>query len=149
MIVAETPVDGALEVTVNGEIPSYAVPDFIGMTESGAQSLFARTRYQNTTGLVTGKLQITYEETTEYPDGMVFAQSPEAGTERNAADISVKVAKAGSATASLCSSQTAYIQTRYPPDRSSRSIRQPGSGSQAASATWSSALAKKAPPYRM
>ncbi len=93
MIVAETPVDDTLEVTVNGEIPSYAVPDFIGMTESGAQSLFARTRYQNTTGLVTGKLQITYEETTEYPDGMVFAQSPEAGTERNAADISVKVAK--------------------------------------------------------
>ncbi len=93
MIVAETSADGTLEVTVNGEIPSYAVPDFAGMTESGAQSLFARTRYRNTTGQVTGKLQVSYVDTTEYPDGMVFEQSPEAGTERNAADISVKIAK--------------------------------------------------------
>ena len=93
MIVAETSADGTLEVTVNGEIPSYAVPDFVGMTENGAQALYARTRYRNTTGQVTGKLQVSYVDTTEYPDGMVFEQSPEAGTERNAADISVKVAK--------------------------------------------------------
>lgn len=93
MIVAETANGNGFDVTVNGEIPTYAVPDFVGMTESGAQSLFAKTPYQNSTGFVTGNLQRTYVDTTEYPDGMVFEQSPAAGTERGAADISLKIAR--------------------------------------------------------
>ncbi len=93
MIVAETKNGNEIDVTVNGEIPTYAVPDFVGMTESGAQSLFAKTRYQNSTGFVSGNLQYTYVDTTEYPDGMVFEQSPAAGTERGGADISLKIAR--------------------------------------------------------
>lgn len=93
MIVAESVSGSTLDVTVNGEIPTYAVPDFIGMTASGAQSLFSRTRFQNSTGYVTGNLHISYIDTAEFPDGMIIEQSPEAGTERNTADVSVIVAR--------------------------------------------------------
>lgn len=93
MIVGETANGNGIDVTVNGEIPTYAVPDFVGMTESGAQALFAKTRYQNCTGFVTGNLQCTYVDTTAYPDGMVFEQSPAAGTERSMADISLQIAR--------------------------------------------------------
>lgn len=93
MIVTETATETGMEVTVNGEIPTYIVPDFIGMTESGAQSLFAKTRYQNSTGFVDGNLQCIYVDNTEYPDGMVFEQSPDVGTEWGTADISLKIAR--------------------------------------------------------
>ena len=42
---------------------------------------------------MTGNLQCTYVDTTAYPDGMVFEQSPAAGTERSMVDISLQIAR--------------------------------------------------------
>lgn len=92
MVVAEETVDGTVQVSINGESPTFQVPELTGMTAEGATVLLDRTHFTNSAGQVQGQVVIEWQTTTDSPHGMVIAQSPAAGTLTKSALVTLTVA---------------------------------------------------------
>lgn len=92
MVVAEENMDGTMQVVINGESPTFQVPELTGMTAEGAAVLLDRTHFTNSSGQVQGQVVIEWQTTTDSPHGMVIAQSPATGTLTKSALVTLTVA---------------------------------------------------------
>lgn len=93
MVVAEENIDGTMQVVINGETPTFLMPELTGMTAEGATALLNRTHFTNGTGQVQGQVVVEWQKTTDSPHGMVIAQSPAAGTLTKSALVTLTVAE--------------------------------------------------------
>lgn len=93
MVVAEENKDGTMHITINGETPTFSMPDLTGMTAEGATALLGRTHFTNGVGLVQGQVVIEWQKDTSRPHGLVIDQSPSAGTLTKSALVTLTVAE--------------------------------------------------------
>lgn len=93
MVVAEENVDGTMQLVINGETPTFQVPELTGMTVEGAAALLDRTHFTNAEGHVQGQVVIEWQKTTTSPHGMVLSQSPAAGTLTKSALVTLTVSE--------------------------------------------------------
>ncbi len=91
MVVAEENKDGTMHITINGETPTFSMPDLTGMTAEGAACLLGRTHFTNAAGQVQGQVVIEWQKDTSRPHGLVIDQSPSAGTLTKSALVTLTV----------------------------------------------------------
>ncbi len=79
-------------VLINGQTPTYTMPELLGMTAEGARALLAKTAFANSDGTVRAQVTTTWQDTVDAPHGAVIAQEPEAGAVTKSSIVTLTLA---------------------------------------------------------